>query len=63
MPRDDDQAVAVALAALLLAGTAIRVGPLATFTVTAGPVVTAHAAPRLARRITVRELPSTLPGA
>ncbi|MFF4902896.1 hypothetical protein [Streptomyces sp. NPDC001068] len=71
MPRDDDQALALTLAALLLTGSSLLVscwiGPLATFSVTAGLLVTAYAAPRLARRIAirraVRELLRTLPGA
>ncbi|MCF3137306.1 hypothetical protein, partial [Streptomyces olivochromogenes] len=53
-----DQVLAVTLAVLLLTGTALLVscwmGPLATFTTVAALVVTAYAAPGLARRLTVR---------
>ncbi|MFD5573985.1 hypothetical protein [Streptomyces cadmiisoli] len=71
MHDDHDQALAVTVAVLLLTGTvrilACWIGPLATFAVTAGPVVTASAAPGLTRRLTasrtVRQLLRSLPGA
>ncbi|MEU2619680.1 hypothetical protein ABZ642_16355 [Streptomyces sp. NPDC007157] len=69
--QDRDQGVALALAALLLTGTALLascwVGPLTAFTVVAVLIVAAYVAPGLARRLAirraVRELLRSLPGA
>ncbi|MFD7880766.1 hypothetical protein ACFV5G_43095 [Streptomyces sp. NPDC059766] len=68
--RDQDQALALTLAALLLTGTSLLVscwiGPVATFTATAVLVVTAYAAPGLVHRLVipraVRRLVRDLPG-
>ncbi|MEU2624296.1 hypothetical protein ABZ642_40350 [Streptomyces sp. NPDC007157] len=70
MHHDHDQGLALTLAVLLLTGTALLVscwvGPLATFTAVAVLVVTAYAAPGLARglaiRRAVRQLLRGLPG-
>ncbi|MFF4709256.1 hypothetical protein [Streptomyces sp. NPDC001297] len=58
MRRDDDQALAFTLAALLLTGTALLVscwvGPLTAFAAVAVTVIAAYAAPGLARRLAIR---------
>ncbi|MGX1541114.1 hypothetical protein [Streptomyces adustus] len=69
--RDQDQALALTLAALLLTGTSLLdscwIGPAATFTATAVLVVTSYAASGLARRLALqralRRLLRDLPGA
>ncbi|MER5600587.1 hypothetical protein [Streptomyces sp. NPDC002265] len=70
-PVHHDQALALTLAVLLLTGSALLmscwVGPLTTFTAVAVLVVTAYAAPGLARRLALRrarrQLLRVLPGA
>ncbi|MFJ5646354.1 hypothetical protein [Streptomyces sp. NPDC093223] len=69
--QNQEQGLALTLAALLLTGTALLascwVGPVATFTVMSVLIVAAYAAPGLARRLAirraVRELLRSLPHA